>query len=338
MTLSLRERAILLRGRLRLYRTFRVKLLPSIVTLVGLPRGVNYDLAWQNPNLDLDNQAQWFEDVEYLSPKVVRLFPTFHATDDPSWRWWDADLESNYDAFIERVDEILSRMDRLGARCVLILFDCTVGIKELYHGVDRHTPEFFSSPEIRDALKERFRNIVTPFARDRRVFAWEITNEPNQSMLETPEYAEAYGDFVEDLSRFLIRECGVTQPICDGMAADAVMRFCDRSKFLRILALDKHQYDCTVEEFKAMIDWELRLMDEFGWNLPIVLGEIGIKGLPDEERAAWYSEVLSYVSEKGFGALTWGVYGEPGTHTYTVNPRFMPRTAEVVRAFNRGEI
>jgi len=291
-----------------------------------LKGGLNFDIAWQNvPKNDV---REHLEQLRRFKPAIVRIFPTFHDPNVPYY-YGDDTLEGNYPYWHGRLDWILDEIKHIGAKAVVILFDCVMHAGSgPYYGFERNDIGFFSVTSTAfAALKRRFTQMTRGFEEDDRIESWQIYNEPNEHLWETPTNVPILNNNILRLSNHLMTDDGIM--INDGFAANAVYEYADKDFYHYIDYLDKHRY-CTkqseLDDLVPMEAWLENLKDARTWDQPFRYGELGI-GLNKSDRQRY--KMWEYAEGLTASVLAWGIYGTR-KNTWGVSYKGFPKTAEVV--------
>ena len=284
---------------------------------------------WQATTWDpatIDRELGW---AQQLGMNTMRVY--LH---DLLWR-------QDSTGFLRRMDEFLVIANRHGIRPIFVLFDAvwdpfpkTGKQREPYPFL--HNSAWVQSPGVviltdtlrHDSLRPYVQGVVRRFARDRRVLAWDIFNEPdniNRSayFVYEPRNKEAYALPLMRKAFGWARAVGVTQPLT---AAPWKGDFADTTRMLPISkwmfensdVISIHSYD-SLPRTQALIAAVRR------YDRPVIVSEYMAR-----PNGSTFQTHLSWFAEQRVGAINWGFVNgrsqtiypwDTWTREYTTPPR-----------------
>jgi hypothetical protein len=271
----------------------------------GPSTAINQLEMWQADTFDPATIDRELALAEGLGFNSVRVF--LH---DLLW-------EQDKDGFLKRMDQFLGIADKHKIGVMFVLFDSVwdpfpkVG-KQREPKPHLHNSGWVQSPGIEvlqdparvDKLKGYVVGVVGRFAKDRRVHAWDIVNEPdnrNGSSYEKhePKNKAELGLALLTKAYAWAREANPTQPLTSGVwignwgdpaKLTAVERFClDESDVISF-----HSYG-KLDEMKKCVQ-NLRR-----YGRPILCTEYMAR-----PNGSTFDPVLAYLKEQGVAAYNWG--------------------------------
>jgi Cellulase (glycosyl hydrolase family 5) len=276
---------------------------------------INQLEMWQEETFDPDQIEKEFSWAEAMGMNTMRVF--LHDL------LWEQDARG----FQKRMDRFLTLAARHHIRPMLVLFDSCwdpsphLGLQHPpVPGI--HNSGWVQSPgaaALADAsqyprLKAYVRGVVGAFAKDDRVLAWDVWNEPGADNLGSYPKAE-----LKDKSARVAlllpqtfewaREANPTQPLTSGVwAVDASRDGADLGE-LQLIQLREsdivtfHNYSWP-ENFKREVTWLKK------YNRPVICTEYMARSV-----GSTFDTVLPIAKEERVGAINWGfVAGK--TQTY----------------------
>jgi hypothetical protein len=229
--------------------------------------------------------------------------------------------------FTDRIDQFLAAADRHGIRTMLVLFDSCWHPEPLLGLQPQPTPGVHNSgwvqspgvPALRDPaqrgrLEEYVRGVVGRFSKDKRVFAWDIWNEPDNgpevSACDAGELA-AKAALVLPLLRDAFgwaRAMNPIQPLTsaiwlgDWSSPDGLTPLQQaQTKLSDVISF--HNYG-VAEDFRQRVGW----LRAFG--RPILCTEFMAR-----PAGSTFEAILPVAKANGVGAFCWGlVRGKTQTH------------------------
>jgi hypothetical protein len=266
---------------------------------------INQLEMWQAETWDpqrIDRELGW---AESLGMNTMRVY--LH---DLAWK-------QDPEGFLNRVDQFLAIADRHGIRPMLVLFDA-VWDPFPHPGRQRqptpglHNSGWVQSPGLeilRDTARHKelepyVKAVIGRFAKDPRVVAWDLFNEPDN--INPSSYKPFEPTNKGELSLALLRktfawarEMNPTQPLT---AAPWKADWVDPSKMLPITkfmlensdVISFHSYD-PVDKVREQVEALKR------YGRPLVLTEYMAR-----PRGSTFETVLPYLKEQGVDAINWG--------------------------------
>ena len=276
---------------------------------------INQLEMWQEETFDADQIEKEFTWAEAMGMNTMRVF--LHDL------LWEQDARG----FQKRMDRFLAIAARHHIRPMLVLFDSCWD--PLPHLGPQHPPVpgihnsgWVQSPgaaALADAsqyprLKGYVRGVVGAFAKDDRVLAWDVWNEPGADNLGS--YPK--GELKDKSTRVAVllpqafqwaREANPTQPLTSGVwAVDTSPDGADLGE-LQLIQLREsdiitfHNYSWP-ENFKRQVSWLKK------YNRPVICTEYMARSV-----GSTFDTVLPIAKEERVGAINWGfVAGK--TQTY----------------------
>ncbi|HYW50445.1 MAG TPA: hypothetical protein VE861_07560, partial [Gemmatimonadaceae bacterium] len=260
---------------------------------------------WQAATWDpatIDRELGW---AQQLGMNTMRVY--LH---DLLWR-------QDSTGFLRRMDEFLTIASRRGIRPIFVLFDAVwdpfpkLGKqREPYPFL--HNSAWVQSPGVviltdtarHDALRPYVQGVVRRFARDRRVLAWDVFNEPdniNRSayFVYEPRNKEAYALPLMRKAFGWARAVGVTQPLT---AAPWKGDYADTTKMLPISKwmfensdiISIHSYD-SLPRTQALVAAVRR------YDRPVIISEYMAR-----PNGSTFQTQLPWLAEQRVGAINWG--------------------------------
>ncbi len=250
---------------------------------------VNDVEMWQQESFDpatIDRELGW---AQALGFNTVRVFINYLV--------WEADASG----LKARLDRFLQMADQHGIRLLPILFDdCFKPEPQLGKQPDplpgEHNSQWVQSPGARrradraawPKLEHYTRDIISSFANDKRVLAWELYNEPSQSL-----------PLVEAAFQWA-REAGPCQPITATIFGGAAMQ----KRIIELSdVLDFHHYG----PLPSLKDEVARLQSH---GRPLLCTEYMAR-----TAGSRFETHLPYFKEQRIGCWNWGLVAGR-THTY----------------------
>jgi hypothetical protein len=303
---------------------------PWLVGSNYIPRSAINELEmWQEATFNpgqIDQELGW---AESLGMNTMRVF--LH---DLLW-------QQDADGFKKRIDEFLTIAAKHRIRPVFVLFDsCWDPLPHLgpqhppIPGV--HNSGWVQSPgavALGDAkqyprLKAYVQGVVAAFAKDDRIVAWDIWNEPGNGNMGS--YAKE--ELKDKTARVLVllpqtfewaREVGPTQPLTSGVCC--VDQAPDGSHLGEIEQIQLRESDIVTfhnyswpEYFKREVGWLKK------YHRPVLCTEFMARSV-----GSTFDTILPIAKEEKVGAINWGfVVGRTQTnlpweswqHPYTLEP------------------
>lgn len=235
--------------------------------------------------------------------------------------------EQDATGFLDRVDRFLAIADRYGIRTMLVLFDSCWHPEPVLGpqpapkaGV--HNSGWVQSPGVpalqnpaeHGRLQAYVEGVVGRFARDPRVFAWDIWNEPDNGpevALCDPAALKAKADLVVPLlvdAFAWARSQGPEQPLTSGIwlgdwSAPDLLSPIQRAQTGNSDVISFHNYG-TAEDFETRVKW-LQAMGR-----PLLCTEFMAR-----PAGSTFQAILPKARELNVGAICWGlVRGKTQTH------------------------
>ena len=276
---------------------------------------INQLEMWQPESFDLDAIEAELKLAASLGMNAIRVY--LHDL------LWVQDPEG----FLDRVDAFLGKAHALGIRTMLVLFDsCWHPEPELgpqpqpREGV--HNSGWVQSPGMpvladpasHGRLEDYVKGVVARFAKDERVIAWDIWNEPDNGpevALCDPRELKAKADLVVPLlvNAFKwTREMDPVQPLTSGIwlgdwSAPDLLSPIQRAQTDNSDVISFHNYG-TAQDFVTRVKW-LKAMGR-----PLMCTEFMAR-----PAGSTFQEILPPAKEHGVGAFCWGlVRGKTQTH------------------------
>jgi hypothetical protein len=275
---------------------------------------INQLEMWQADSFDpkrIDTELGWAESV---GMNTMRVF--LH---DLLWR-------QDPEGFKRRLDEFLRIAQRHRIRPMLVLFD-SVWDPDPKSGKQRapkpgvHNSGWVQGPgraALQDPsqqarLEAYVKGVVGAFAKDERVLAWDIWNEPDNT--NGGSYGELEPKNKIELVLALLpkafawaREAGATQPLTTGVwkgdwSSPEKMTEMDRTQIELSDIVSFHNYDSPTE-LERRINWLAR------YNRPLVCTEYMARG-----NGSFFMGSLPVFKKYNIAAINWGlVQGKTQTH------------------------
>ncbi|HEV2801893.1 MAG TPA: cellulase family glycosylhydrolase [Pyrinomonadaceae bacterium] len=289
----------------------------------GFLVGSNY-----NPATAINELEMWQADT--FDPRRIDLeLGWAEAIGMNTMRVYLHDLAYSQDpeGFLRRLDEFLNISARHNIRPMLVLFDsCWDPLPSI--GKQRpprpgvHNSGWLQSPgavALQDPahyprLEAYVRGVVTRFAADRRVLAWDIWNEPDN--MNDPAYLSLEPKNKVELVLALLpqafawaREAGATQPLTSG-----VWKGGDWSNPRELGAMEITQLHLSdiisFHNYDAPEHFEARVKQLQKYNRPILCTEYMARG-----NGSTFAGVLPIAKRYNVAAINWGlVQGKTQTH------------------------
>ena len=276
---------------------------------------INQLEMWQADSFDLDAIDGELALAASLGMNAVRVY--LHDL------LWAQDAVG----FMARIEAFLGVADRHGIRTMLVLFDScwhpepVAGLQPLpVAGV--HNSGWVQSPGmpmLADAsqhhrLEAYVKGVVAPFARDARVLAWDIWNEPDNGpevALCDPVKLQAKADLVVPLLNAAFewaRAAGAEQPLTSGIwlgdwSAPNLLSPIQRAQTGQSDVISFHNYG-SAADFAQRVAW-LKAMGR-----PLLCTEFMAR-----PTGSTFEAVLPHAKDEAVGAFCWGlVNGKTQTH------------------------
>jgi hypothetical protein len=276
---------------------------------------INQLEMWQPESFDVDQIERELALASSLGMNAVRVY--LH---DLLWL-------QDAPGFLGRVDAFLRLAERHGIRTMLVLFD-SCWDPEPALGPQRapregvHNSGWVQSPgmpALADAgqyprLKEYVEGVVSHFAHDARVLAWDLWNEPDNGpevALCDPVALKAKADLVVPLLNAAFgwaRDCAPIQPLTSGIwlgdwSAPDLLSPIQRAQTGQSDVISFHNYG-TAEDFVTRVKW-LKAMGR-----PLLCTEFMAR-----PAGSTFHAILPTAKEHRVGAFCWGlVKGKTQTH------------------------
>lgn len=257
---------------------------------------INQLEMWQEESFDtttINRELGW---AEVLGMNVMRVY-LHHAA-------WKADSVG----FLNRMDKYLSIADSHGISTLFVIFDDCWNPEFTVGKQPAPKPGIHNSGWLRDpgdvlyrdtllfnTLEDYTRSVLTTFKDDRRIFLWDLYNEPGNS---------GYGDRSIPLVKKVFawaKSVNPLQPVSIGYWSDQLTN-------LNKIALESsdvityHHYG-TPEQHQKLID-TLKLLGK-----PLVCTEYMAR-----TRGSYFSNILPMLKNQNIGAINWGfVAGKTNT-------------------------
>ena len=266
---------------------------------------INQLEMWQADTFDpktIDQELGWAESLGFNS---VRVF--LH----------DLAYKQDPKGFLSRMDQFLKIADRHKIGTMFVLFD-SVWDPHPYAGKQRaptphlHNSGWVQSPgaEIlrdskqHDALKPYVQEVLRRFAKDRRVHAWDLWNEPdntNGNSYRAWEVADKANVMLPLLKKVWAwsKEVNPDQPLTSGVwigewDTDERLKAWEKFQLDESDVITYHNYGDQAEQEKR-IGWLRR------YNRPILCTEYMARPMKST-----FQNVLPYLKEQKVGAYNWG--------------------------------
>lgn len=276
---------------------------------------INQLEMWQADGFDLDHIDRELQLAASIGMNAARVY--LHDL------LWVQDAAG----FLDRIDAFLAVADRNGIRTMLVLFD-SCWDPEPSLGPQRapkagvHNSGWVQSPGMptlcdvsqHDRLEHYVRGVVSRFAADPRVLAWDIWNEPDNGpevALCDPAQLVAKARLVVPLLTAAFawaRESGATQPLTSGIwlgdwSAPNLLSQIQTAQTSLSDVTSFHNYG-TAEDFVTRVKW-LRALGR-----PILCTEFMAR-----PAGSTFQAILPPAKEERVGAFCWGlVRGKTQTH------------------------
>jgi hypothetical protein len=275
---------------------------------------INQLEMWQADSFDpkrIDTELGW---AESIGMNTMRVF--LHD------QLWQQDAEG----FKRRLDEFLRIAQRHRIRPMLVLFD-SVWDPDPKLGKQRaprpgvHNSGWVQGPgraALQDPsqqarLEAYVKGVVGAFAKDERVLAWDVWNEPDNT--NGGSYGELEPKNKVELVLALLpkafawaRAAGATQPLTSGVwkgdwSSPEKMTEMDRMQIELSDVVSFHNYDSPTE-LERRINWLTR------YNRPLICTEYMARG-----NGSFFMGSLPVFKKYGIAAINWGlVQGKTQTH------------------------
>jgi hypothetical protein len=291
---------------------------PWLVGSDYIPKSAINELEmWQDSTFDptqIDKELGW---AESLGMNTMRVF--LHDL------LWQQDPEG----FRKRIDQFLTIASRHHVRPMLVLFDSCWDPAP--HLGKQHDPtpgvhnsgwvqgpgaKALADPNQIPRLKAYVEGVVGAFAKDDRVLAWDIWNEPSSD--QTGNYPKTELNNKEKIARVAIllpqafawaREANPTQPLTSGVyevdisKEEASQDELERIQLRESDVISFHNYSWP-ESFKAEIEW----LRQF--HRPIICTEYMARSV-----GSTFDLILPIAKQEKVGAINWGfVVGKTQTN------------------------
>ena len=273
---------------------------------------INQLEMWQPESFDLATIDKELALAEGLGFNSVRVF--LH---DLLW-------EQDSKGFLDRVDKFLATADKHGVGVMFVLFDGCWDPQPRF-GKQRdprphtHNSGWVQSPS-RDVLKDPARHeslapyvkgVIARFKDDRRVHAWDIYNEPDNTNVNSygansKTKTELPDEQKKAMALALItkafgwaREVNPSQPITSGVWAGSWKTLHEMSPMARFCA---EQSDViTFHTYQPLDDVKARVADLKQFNRPILCTEYMAR-----PAGSTFETILPYFKEQKIAAYNWG--------------------------------
>ncbi len=288
---------------------------------------INQLEMWQAETFDpitIDRELGWAESLGYNS---VRVF--LH---DLAW-------EQDHQAFLSRVDRFLEIADRHHIGAVVVLFDSVWDPRPRAGTQPPPRPGLHNSgwvqspgaailgdPARRDMLKGYVVGVMDRFKRDRRIHAWDLMNEPDNTngssygRLEPRDKVQRALELLEKTFAWA-REVAPSQPLTAGVWIGDLTRP-DRLSPANRLMLDSsdvisfHSYR-PLAELKKDVE-ALRL-----YHRPLLCTEYMAR-----PTGSTFEAILPYLKDQDIGAYNWGFVAGKSQTIYPWDSWQKPYSAE----------
>jgi hypothetical protein len=276
--------------------------------------GANYTPAsainqlemWQADTFDpaaIDRELGW---AEAIGMNTMRVF--LHDL------LWQQDAAG----FTKRLEQFLAIADKHHIRPMLVLFDSVWDPLPTLGKQHAPTPGVHNSgwvqgpgaqalqdPSQHARLEAYVKGVVGAFGKDRRVLAWDVWNEPDNTNGSSYKDKEPAGK--EKLVLVLLpkvfawaRSVSPTQPLTSGVwrgdwSTDAKMSETDRVQIANSDVITFHNYD-DAPELEKRIGWLKRL------NRPLLCTEYMARG-----NKSTFASALPVLEKHGIAAYNWGL-------------------------------
>ncbi len=272
----------------------------------GPSSAINQLEMWQAESWDpktIDRELGWAEDLGFTSVRVY-----LH---DLAWK-------QDREGFLKRMDQFLDMADKHNIGVMPVLFDsCWDPIvkagkqrapQPFVHNsgwVQSPGKEILGNPARHDELKEYFQDVIRHFRNDRRIYVWDIFNEPeneNNSYRDTDLPKKEKFDMALLLLKKAYawaREVSPSQPITSAVwmgtwSDPAKLTAVERVQLEESDIISFHNYS-DLEQMKKCVASLKR------YNRPIVCSEYMAR--PNGSR---FNPILGYLKEQNIGAYNWG--------------------------------
>jgi len=265
----------------------------------GWLRGFNYIAPWGARIEDM----WWFYDSKKMREDMA-LARSVHANSIRLWiefTAWFRDPEKVTASFLDAIAAI----DENGMKAMPCIFNRWHNPQFDYGGthIDNIVPRM-------PAQLDYVRALVTPLARDARVFCWDLCNEPAAKLPAfkqalVPEQQQREFAWLKGIAD-TVRECGAQQPILIGTMNGQFGRG-GSTEFYAPLAdvLCVHPYARDREGLAKLIVDYRAMMQEF--NKPLLANE-GVPGCDvDEVRGETHRFYWELLSAAGIGIMPWSL-------------------------------
>jgi hypothetical protein len=230
-------------------------------------RGANYVPSWASTSVaawtrfDAAQADRELAFARRLGLNSIRVFLQYVA------------YEQDPKAFLARLDEFAAIADRHGLRILFVLFDSCFGLEPALDRADSkmwvNNPGYSRIAADWAPLEAYVRAVVTRFAGDRRVFMWDVMNEPEADFERvTRAERDRIGEFSRHFCRF-VKTLDADRPITVGHAA---VEFIPRTADL-VDVLSVHSYARYEEWLQDDLDLALRYGRDH--RKPVIVTEFG---------------------------------------------------------------
>jgi len=291
---------------------------PWLVGSDYIPKSAINELEmWQESTFDpteIDKELGW---AESLGMNTMRVF--LHDL------LWQQDPEG----FRKRIDQFLTIASRHHIRPMLVLFDScwdpapqlgkqhepTLGVHNS-GWVQSPGAKALADPNQIPRLKAYVQGVVGAFAKDDRILAWDVWNEPGSD--QTDNYPKTELNNKEKIARVAAllsqvfewaREVNPTQPLTTGVyeidtsASEASQDELERIQLRESDVVTFHNYSWP-ESFKAEVEW----LRQF--HRPIICTEYMARSV-----GSTFDLILPIAKQEKVGAINWGfVVGKTQTN------------------------
>ncbi len=250
---------------------------------------VNQLEMWQAETFDprtIDRELGWAENLGF---NVVRVYLHHLA--------WQIDRQG----FKKRVGQFLKIASQHGIKTIIVFFDDCWNPE--YHAGQQPKPKLgihnsgwvrdpgnliFTNPNLTDTLEVYLKDILSTFARDQRVLAWDLYNEPGNSGLGLKSMPLLKNVFI------WAREIDPSQPLTSGLWNPALKNF-NRFQLAHSDIITYHNYN-DLKNHKAAID-TLKKYDR-----PLICTEYMAR-----LRNSRFQNILPMLKKEHIGAINWGL-------------------------------
>ncbi len=262
-------------------------------------RGFNYQPSWGSCGLETFGPAFDAEVVTAEMERGKRYFPGINAL--RIWLSHQAFLRYGAEAFLPRLEAMLSAGDALGLKFVITLFNGWHSWPP-FGGITREQINWGTAESATDVFTPYVEAVVGTHASDPRVLLWDLCNEPTNSTNSASDQ-NAIIKWLASIGN-CVRANGGTAPICVG-----AVPVLDQVKLVEPICdvITWHPYYAwnswikTPDSFLADLDAVVNFGRSTGKSMLVT--ETGWGAMDDAKRAEVLRVELSAFRERGLGFL-----------------------------------